>query len=80
MEKAVAMLEPRRNGYTRPLAIRTGINRRRQCNLYDPDGTRAELMEPHTVDGKPAPDSTAASATRMRSPADSDRIQPEVNS
>lgn len=39
--------------------IRTGINRRRQVNLYDPDGTRTELMEPHTVDGKPAPSSAA---------------------
>jgi lactoylglutathione lyase len=42
------------------LEIRTGTNRKRQLNLYDPDGTRLELMEPHTVDGKPAPPSTAA--------------------
>ena len=26
---------------------------------YDPDGTRVELMEPQTVDGIPAPPSTA---------------------
>lgn len=45
--------------YGRPLEVRTGINRRRQLNLYDPDGTRTELMEPRTVDGAPAPSSPA---------------------
>jgi lactoylglutathione lyase len=61
IEKAKAELESRAAsaGYTRPLEIRTGINRRRQLNLYDPDGTRVELMEPHTVDGKPAVSSNA---------------------
>jgi len=61
IEKSKAELESRAAsaGYTRPLEIRTGINRRRQLNLYDPDGTRVELMEPHTVDGKPAPSSNA---------------------
>ena len=39
---------------------RVGINRKRQLNLFDPDGTRTELMEPVTVDGKPAPKSTLA--------------------
>lgn len=39
--------------YERPMQIRVGINRRRQVNLFDPDGTRTELMEPHTIDGKP---------------------------
>ncbi len=46
---------PYRQQYTRPIEIRTGINRKRQVNLFDPDGTRTELMEPNTVDGKPAP-------------------------
>jgi lactoylglutathione lyase len=46
-------------GYSRPLEVRVGVNRRRQLNLYDPDGTRIELMEPRTVDGQPAPSSTA---------------------
>jgi catechol 2,3-dioxygenase-like lactoylglutathione lyase family enzyme len=46
-------------GYTRPIETRTGINRKRQLNLYDPDGTRSELMEPGTVDGTPTPSSTA---------------------
>jgi catechol 2,3-dioxygenase-like lactoylglutathione lyase family enzyme len=45
--------------YTRPLESRVGTNRRRQLNLYDPDGTRVELMEPVTVDGQPVPSSTA---------------------
>jgi lactoylglutathione lyase len=50
---------PYRKTYTRPLEPRIGINRRRQLNLFDPDGTRTELMEPVTVDGQPAPPSNA---------------------
>jgi catechol 2,3-dioxygenase-like lactoylglutathione lyase family enzyme len=42
-----------------PTEIRAGINRKRQINYYDPDGTRVEIMEPNTVDGKPAPSSEA---------------------
>jgi lactoylglutathione lyase len=38
---------------------RTGINRKRQVNAYDPDGTRVEVMESGTVDGMPAPSSAA---------------------
>jgi catechol 2,3-dioxygenase-like lactoylglutathione lyase family enzyme len=45
--------------YDRPIVEHVGINRKRQANLFDPDGTRTELMEPSTVDGKPAPPSTA---------------------
>jgi lactoylglutathione lyase len=61
IEAAKSSLEarPARRGYTRDLEIKTGINRKRQLNLYDPDGTRIELMEPKTVDGTPAPSSTA---------------------
>ncbi len=61
VDKAVAVLEsrPARKGYARKLEIHTGVNRKRQVNLYDPDGTRIELMEPNTIDGKPAPPSTA---------------------
>jgi len=50
---------PARKGYRRALEVRTGVNRRRQLNLFDPDGTRVELMEPDTVDGAPAPPSEA---------------------
>ena len=45
--------------YTRPMEERIGVNRKRQCNLYDPDGTRTELMEPLTIDTIPAPSSKA---------------------
>jgi catechol 2,3-dioxygenase-like lactoylglutathione lyase family enzyme len=47
--------------YDHPIEERLGINRKRQANLFDPDGTRTELMEPHTIDGKPTPPSTAPS-------------------
>jgi catechol 2,3-dioxygenase-like lactoylglutathione lyase family enzyme len=58
---AVAALSgrPYREHYSKPIEIRVGVNRKRQVNLFDPDGTRTELMEPVTVDGKPAPSSTA---------------------
>jgi catechol 2,3-dioxygenase-like lactoylglutathione lyase family enzyme len=45
--------------YDRPIVEKTGVNRKRQANLFDPDGTRTELMEPTTIDGKPTPPSTA---------------------
>ena len=38
---------------------KVGRNGKRQINLYDPDGTRVEVMEPTTADGKPVPPSTA---------------------
>jgi hypothetical protein len=41
-----------RPGGTDPIAVRTpqvGRNKRWQLNLYDPDGSRAELMEPFTM-------------------------------
>ncbi len=62
MEQALETLKPRvaAAGYSRPLEIRTGINRKRQMNLYDADGTRTELMEPNTIDGKPTPPATVA--------------------
>ncbi len=61
IEAAAAVIRPRaaKAGYTRPIETRTGINRKRQLNLYDPDGTRSELMEPGTVDGTPTPSSPA---------------------
>jgi lactoylglutathione lyase len=61
IEKALAAIEesPARQSYPKPLEIRTGVNRKRQLNLFDHDGTRVELMEPHTIDGQPAPSSGA---------------------
>jgi lactoylglutathione lyase len=64
-EKALAELKKRaaKGLYTppegKPMEIQVGVNRKRQINLYDPDGTRVELMEANTIDGKPAPNSTA---------------------
>jgi len=64
-EKALAELKKREaeGPYTppdgKPIEIQVGKNRKRQINLYDPDGTRIELMEANTIDGKPVPDSTA---------------------
>jgi catechol 2,3-dioxygenase-like lactoylglutathione lyase family enzyme len=61
IEKAVAQLKRRAGavGYSRPMEIKVGKNGKRQVNLFDPDGTRVELMEPNTFDGKTAPSSTA---------------------
>jgi catechol 2,3-dioxygenase-like lactoylglutathione lyase family enzyme len=61
VQKAVDELKKRASGglYDKEITIQTGVNRKRQVNLFDPDGTRIELMEPNTVDGKPARPSTA---------------------
>ncbi|HXB61524.1 MAG TPA: VOC family protein [Acidobacteriaceae bacterium] len=59
--KAISTLEarPAFSSYGKPLTMHIGINGKRQVNLFDPDGTRVELMETHTADGKPVPPSTA---------------------
>ena len=64
VEKAVTEIEARAAykdylTYAKPLLVQVGKNGKRQVNLYDPDGTRVELMEAQTVDGKPVPPSTA---------------------
>jgi lactoylglutathione lyase len=64
MQKAIAALESRPAykdylRYGKPLEVHVGVNGKRQVNLYDPDGTRVELMEPFTADGKPVPSSSA---------------------
>jgi len=61
IEKAIQDLEqrPARKLYGREIKTQVGKNRKRQANLFDPDGTRVELMEPNTVDGQPALSSTA---------------------
>src|SRR5262249_50635667 len=71
MQKAVEELKKRaaRGAYSREIEIHVGKNRRRQVNLYDPDGTRIELMEPKTIDGQPAPSSTAPPPTRTAAPS-----------
>ena len=58
---AITALEarPAFKTYGKPLEMKIGKNGKRQVNLFDPDGTRVELMEPSTADGKPVPPSTA---------------------
>jgi lactoylglutathione lyase len=50
-----------------PDPMKTGVNRKRQVNAYDPDGTRIEVMEAGTVDGT-APPSSDAPAPAARAP------------
>jgi lactoylglutathione lyase len=57
--KAALETRPAGKGWNRAMEIKTGINRKRQLNVFDPDGTRIEFMEPGTVDGVPAPSSKA---------------------
>jgi catechol 2,3-dioxygenase-like lactoylglutathione lyase family enzyme/lysophospholipase L1-like esterase len=56
---ATLAARPWNKEYGRPLTVRTGINRKRQLNVFDPDSTRTEFMEPKTVDGLLVPSSTA---------------------
>jgi lactoylglutathione lyase len=60
IRQAVATLEarPARKQYTRELKINVGVDNKRQVGIFDPDGTRVELMEIDPVDGKAAPSST----------------------
>lgn len=57
----VATLEARPGfkDYPQKLEVATGRNGKRQVNIFDPDGSRVEVMEPHTVDGQPRPSSDA---------------------
>jgi len=50
---------PYPEGSKPPTPMKEGVNGKRQINYYDPDGTRVEVMEPGTYDGKPRPPSTA---------------------
>jgi lactoylglutathione lyase len=64
MQKATEILQARPAyktylTYAKPLEMHMGKNGKRQVNLYDPDGTRVELMEAQYADGKPTPSSTA---------------------
>ncbi len=65
VQKALETLKARAafKDYAKELKIQVGVNRKRQLNLFDPDGTRVELMEANTVDGKPAPSSDAPPPT-----------------
>lgn len=61
VEKAGAILSSRKypEGSKPPTEMKVGVNGKRQINYYDIDGTRVEIMEPGTFDGKPRPPSTA---------------------
>jgi catechol 2,3-dioxygenase-like lactoylglutathione lyase family enzyme len=61
VEKAGEILKTRTYpvGSKPPTEMKAGINGKRQINYYDPDGTRVEIMEPATFDGKPRPPSNA---------------------
>jgi catechol 2,3-dioxygenase-like lactoylglutathione lyase family enzyme len=50
---------PLPDGCPAPTPVRIGRNGKRQINCYDPDGTRVEMMEANTADGKPATPSDA---------------------
>jgi lactoylglutathione lyase len=58
---AVAALKasPYIKQYKHEIEFPLGKNRKRQANLFDPDGTRTEIMEPRTIDGLPTPPSAA---------------------
>lgn len=59
-DKALAILKARPGAKDFKIEdTKPGVNRKRQVNLYDADGTRVELMEPVTIDGKPTPSSIA---------------------
>jgi catechol 2,3-dioxygenase-like lactoylglutathione lyase family enzyme len=59
--KAGALLATRKypEGSKPPTEMKVGVNGKRQINYYDIDGTRVEIMEPNTHDGKPRPPSNA---------------------
>jgi catechol 2,3-dioxygenase-like lactoylglutathione lyase family enzyme len=61
VERAGAILAQRKYpvGNKPPTEMKVGVNGRRQINYYDVDGTRVEIMEPRTFDGKPRPPATA---------------------
>jgi lactoylglutathione lyase len=42
-----------------PTPLKVGINGKRQINYFDPDGTRVEIMEPRTLEGRVVPPSAA---------------------
>jgi lactoylglutathione lyase len=58
-QKAIEILKarPAFKDYGKELKVQVGVNQKRQVNIYDPDGSRVELMEPNTITGKPTPSS-----------------------
>jgi catechol 2,3-dioxygenase-like lactoylglutathione lyase family enzyme len=56
---AILAQRPLPEGSKPPTPMKAGVNGRRQINYFDPDGTRVEIMEPHTFDGRIVPSSSA---------------------
>ena len=71
VEKAGALLKTRAlpAGSKPPTEMKAGTNGKRQINYYDPDGTRVEIMEPGTFDGKPRPPATVPPPVAEAKPA-----------
>ena len=71
VEKAGALLATREypRGNKPPTEMKVGVNGKRQINYYDVDGTRVEIMEPRTFDGKPRPPSAAPAPRGEPKPA-----------
>lgn len=73
VEKAGEILKSRPYPSSKPATeMKAGVNGKRQINYYDPDGTRVEVMEPGTFDGKPRPPSTAPAPHGEPKPAAAD--------
>lgn len=66
---AVLKTRPYPAGSKPPTEMKVGVNGKRQINYYDPDGTRVEVMEPNTFDGKPRPPSKAPPPVAESKPA-----------
>lgn len=71
VEQAGAILKgrPYPAGSKPATPMKEGVNGKRQINYYDPDGTRVEVMEPGTYDGKPRPPSAAPAPVGEPKPA-----------
>ncbi len=70
IEQAAAMLAARTYpaGNKPATEMKVGVNGKRQINFYDVDGTRVEIMEPNTHDGKPRPPAKAPPPVPERKP------------
>lgn len=72
IEAAAATLAQRKypEGNRAPTPMRAGMNGKRQINYFDGDGTRVEIMEPGTHDGKPRPPSALPPPVAQPKPVD----------
>jgi lactoylglutathione lyase len=66
---AVLQARPYPTGSKPPTEMKVGVNGKRQINYFDPDGTRVEIMEPGTHDGRARPPASAPPPVAERRPA-----------